>query len=157
MQLKRALRFLLLALAAAASACVPWPHTVIQQPAMSGRVVAAGVPVAGAQLLSAAGTNDEPCAATVALAATAADGSFRIAERRQWRFVYAPLVAPISIAGLRLCIAAEGPPVFADEFLFQPYGESREQTLVCDLAAPRRAAGIGGRERARLCASAGGL
>jgi hypothetical protein len=130
--------------------CVPFPHTVVRLPAMSGRVVTAGTPVVGARILAAHGPLDEPCATSSQLAITDVSGAFKIEKERQLRFFYAPLVAPISIAGVSLCISSGSTTVFADQVMWQPY-DAEDIILECDLTSSHTFFDINGRPRARLC------
>ncbi|OAH96324.1 hypothetical protein A1332_22995 [Methylomonas methanica] len=130
--------------------CVPFPHTVVRLPAMSGHVVTTGTPVVGAQIFAAYGPMSDPCLTTNQLAITDVSGAFIIEKERQLRFLYAPLVAPISIAGISLCISSGAPPVFADQVMWQPY-DAKNIILECDLASPHTFIDINGRSRTRLC------
>lgn len=130
--------------------CIPFPHTVVRLPAISGRIVESGSPINGAQVLAAKGSLYEPCSATTPLAITDASGAFRIEKKAQLQFLYAPLVAPISVAGLSLCISYGGNTVFADQIMWQPYN-SKEIVLECDLASSSTFTDISNQHRARLC------
>jgi len=130
--------------------CIPFPHKVVRLPAISGRLVESGLPVAGAQVLAAQGSLYEPCSATTPLAITDASGAFKIEKKAQLKFLYAPLVAPISISGLSLCISYSGNTVFADQIVWQPYN-SKEIVLECDLASSSIFTDINNQHRARLC------
>lgn len=131
-------------------ACVPFPHAVVRLPAISGHVVMAGTPVAGAQIHAGYGPLGEPCATSSQLAITDVSGAFKVEKARQLRFFYAPLVAPISITGVSLCISSGGTTVFADEVTWRPY-DAKDIILECDLASPHTVIDRNGRPRARLC------
>ena len=130
--------------------CVPFPHTVVRLPAISGRLVASGTPVVGAQILAAQGPIDAPCLSTSQLATTDAFGVFKIEKKAQLNFLYAPLVAPISIASLSLCISFEGATVFADQVMWKPY-DAEDIILECDLASRQAATDTKGRTRILVC------
>ena len=90
------------------TACVPLPHRVTEVPELTGNVFDSGTPVAGAELLVSRNDREAPCRNTVAIGKTSADGSFRVEEKSNFQWFYAPLVAPITISEYALCISVSG-------------------------------------------------
>jgi hypothetical protein len=101
-------RLLVLLLPMACAACAPLPHVVTLTPDITGTLTRDGVPVAGQDVHLARGPEALPCSATVATARTDAEGRFRLARQTQLRFIYAPLVAPLSISEFQVCITGPG-------------------------------------------------
>jgi len=69
-----------LAVAFAAAACLPIPHTVTLSPGIDGHLTdAGGAPVAGARVVVSTALHDSTCTRPAVTATTAADGSFTLA------------------------------------------------------------------------------
>lgn len=122
----------------ALSACAPFPHTVALVPRIEGTVTASGRPVQDANLyLSKSATL--PCSdESEAIQTTNSRGKFKIEPINQLRFIYAPMVAPISISTYTLCISRDHQPFTAHKGLVFPYGRNRDVLLSCDLDGPHQ-------------------
>ncbi len=96
-------RLLVLLLSLAGAGCAPIPHVVTLAPAISGTLTRDGQPVPDAEIRLARGPDLQPCSITVATARTDTMGQFQLEPLTQLRLIYAPLVAPLSIAEFKLC------------------------------------------------------
>jgi len=86
--------------------CAPFPHQVTRSPEIRGTLHRAGQPMADARVFLAHGPADAPCSREAASARTDAQGQFSFERQTEMRFVYQPLVAPISVLQFSLCADA---------------------------------------------------
>lgn len=99
-------RLLVLLMSTACAGCAPIPHIVTLAPAISGTLTREGQPVPDAEVRLARGPDLQPCSITVATARTDTMGRFQLDRQIQLRFIYAPLVAPLSVSEFKLCAMA---------------------------------------------------
>lgn len=116
-------------------ACIPFPHRVVLAPEFTGRVSASGAAVSGASVLWTNSHRDNPCSEASQVGKTTGEGTFRIEQRNQLQFFYAPLVVPIRITVYALCINAGGKLVLGYRGA-TTRGEPASMQLICDLDKP---------------------
>jgi hypothetical protein len=115
--------------------CIPLPHTVTLMPELTGGVARSGEPVNGAVLLISGAYREDPCREAVEVARTDAEGGFRMDRRSEFRWTYAPLVAPITISTYAFCISDGSSPILGYRGHILG-GESPPVKLMCDLKKP---------------------
>jgi hypothetical protein len=130
--------------------CIPLPHTVTRVPELTGGVTHSGAPVNGAALLVPGSYRENPCRDAVEVAKTGADGGFRLDPQTEFRWTYAPLVAPISVSAYVLCISDGDAPVLGYRGLVFG-GDSPPVYLTCDLEKPYLLRGGDGYQDQAVC------
>jgi len=131
--------------------CVPFPHTVTLSPPISGTVVAQGQPVEGATVLLGTGAGNRPCEHIIQSVTTQVDGAFLIEGRTELRFLYAPLVAPLSVSGFTVCVSVKGEAVMGHQgFVLQ--SRSDKVVLRCNIDHRKPYLGPDGYRGEAVCA-----
>ena len=117
--------------------CAPFPHLITIVPELSGIVTESGIPLNNVSVyLSESQSN--PCRETSApVHPTNSAGSFKLERVSQFRFLYAPMVAPISVSEFALCIATSSQHFLGFRGLTRSYGESEPRFVICDTKRPR--------------------
>lgn len=131
-------------LAIGMSGCVPFPHSITLSSEISGK------PVEGASVFLATGPESSPCNNVIQAVSTASDGSFVIPKRSQLRFLYAPLVAPISVAEFTVCVRSERGTQMGYRGVVR-LSEAGRVTLRCDPSRPLRLRGFDMLPRELIC------
>lgn len=122
----------------AMSACVPFPHSVTLVPQIEGKINASSVPIEGAKLYLST-TPKTPCSEeSQPIAVTDQQGKFHIEPIKELRWIYVPMVAPISVSFYTLCVAHARSPSIAYREDVAPYRENPPVVLSCDLERPRQ-------------------
>ena len=120
------------------AACAPFPHSITLSPQIEGTVAASGVALEGARVYVST-TPETPCSEeSEFLRTTDRQGKFHLEPTRQLRWIYAPMVAPISVSFYTLCLAHGRSPTVAYRGLVAPYRENLPIVLSCDLERPRQ-------------------
>jgi hypothetical protein len=117
--------------------CVPFPHFVTLVPHISGTVTKSGVPQKNVQIyLSKSYRN--PCSEKAEpLFITDMNGDFNLEEMTAFRWLYVPMVAPISVTEYTLCAATSDSSFIGYKGLTRRYGDNEDVLLLCDIDHPR--------------------
>lgn len=138
-------------LAIASAGCVPYPHTVTLSPEISGRVELDGKPSDGVGVFLAAGPDNAPCDTAIQSVSTDSAGSFAFARRSQLRFLYAPLVAPVSVSLFTVCLRTERGTLVGYRGVTPSNDAKGSVMLHCDPSRPAQERGFDGLRRERAC------
>lgn len=114
------------------AACVPLPHVTTVTPEISGTVSVDGRAVAGMAVYLGRGTAHNPCEEAIAEAKTDTDGLFQFPRRTDFRLLYAPLVAPVSVVPFTLCVLENGVKHVGYSGIARSY-DSQPLSLACEL------------------------
>lgn len=125
-------RYLAMLAALACAACAPIPHIVTTAPDIAGTLTSAGAPVAGQEVRVAWGRDDSPCDTTVVATRTTQDGKFELPRQTEFRFLYAPLVAPLSVRAFNVCAATPDKTLLLFRGIVPLY-DARPLKLTCTL------------------------
>lgn len=125
-------RYLAMLAALACAACAPIPHVVTTLPDIAGTLTSEGAPVAGHDVRIAWGPDASPCSTTIVATRTNQDGKFELPRQTEFRFLYAPLVAPLSIREFNVCAATPDKTLLLFKGMVQLY-EARPLKLTCTL------------------------
>ncbi len=130
-------------LLAVLSACVPFPHRVVQRPALTGTVSQAGVLLPGVTVSVLRGSDALCTAGTTQIApeethqSTDATGAFQFAPFGQLKLFYAPLVAPLSVSTFTVCITAASQQWLGYRGLIRIHSDDPASlNITCDIARP---------------------
>lgn len=129
-------RSLVLLMALACAACAPIPHVVTMSPEINGSLMRDGAPVADHEVRVAWGPAASPCDTTIVAARTGQDGKFTLPRQTQFRFLYAPLVAPLSVREFNVCTATTDEKPLLFKGIVRLYGAG-PMTLACTLKEPK--------------------
>ena len=96
-----------------------------------------GIPLSNVNAYLSGGQRD-PCKGTSSLMrATDLAGSFKFERVSQFRFFYAPMVAPLSVSEFALCISTSSQTFLGFRGVTRSYGESVPLFVKCDTKRPR--------------------
>lgn len=116
--------------------CAPFPHYVTIAPKTVGKVTKAGAPAVGAKVYFDWGRS-EPCPTNSAESSIVDQGGYFNLDRvTQFRLLYAPLVAPVSVAEYRVCISTPEGNIVGFSGISSLY-QDRSSVLFCNLDHPQ--------------------
>lgn len=125
-------RYAVMLLPLVSAACAPIPHVVTLTPDITGTLTLDGLPMAGQEMRLARGPDADPCSIAIASTRTGPDGSFKLERQTQFRFLYAPLVAPLSVSPFSVCAMTPDKALLLHSSVVQLYG-AQALKLSCTL------------------------
>lgn len=120
------------------SGCVPFPHKVTASPRIQGIITNGDTPLANIKAFLIHGGHDQRCQTIKEpFVLTNEEGQFVVEESTRWKFLYAPLVSPLSVSQYTLCIVNSDQVVLGHRGLFSLYNNNEVETLKCDMSHPQ--------------------
>ncbi|WP_138856331.1 hypothetical protein [Inhella inkyongensis] len=122
------------------SACAPWPHIEHHRPSMTGRLMEAGQPVAGAELfLGAQPGSNQPCREVgERLGVSGLDGRFGVAALSRTVLMHSWIQSPEQTGQLTaLCIRRPPQDVQIGALVWMFIDKPLSVTLECELSRAR--------------------
>ena len=119
------------------AACAPFPHSITLSPPIEGVVLSSGA-ARNATHVYLSAPRGMPCTEkSETFQITDPQGRFQFDSTHELRWIYAPMVAPLSVSFYTLCVA-DGSSAMAYRGLVFPYGKNPPVKLTCDLGRPRK-------------------